>query len=47
MNLFAALRANEQQLGITTLLGCASGTKPGGGTCPTGSIANLRTIVNF
>lgn len=48
MNLFSVLRANEQQLGIATLLGCASGTPPGGvGTCPTGSTANLRSTFNF
>jgi acid phosphatase len=47
MNLFAALRAAENQLGKSHL-GCASGTPPGGvGTCPSGSTANLRSIFNF
>jgi hypothetical protein len=47
MNLFSVLRANEDQLGITEHLGCASGTKPGGGACPAGSTASLRAIFNF
>jgi len=46
MNLFAALRAAEAQLGLP-FLGCAGGTPPGGGTCPTGSTADLRSIFNF
>jgi hypothetical protein len=47
MNHFAALRAMEDQLGLTTHLGCASGTKPGGGACPSGSTADLRAIFGF
>jgi len=47
MNHFAVLRAMENALGITTYLGCASGTKPGGGTCPSGSTADVRAALNF
>jgi hypothetical protein len=48
MNLFAALRAAQQQLGLSPLLGCAGGTPPGGrGTCPPGSIADLRALFNM
>ncbi len=47
MNLFAALRASENALGINTYLGCASGTKPGGGTCPAGSTADVRSAIGF
>jgi hypothetical protein len=47
MNHFSALRAIENALGISTYLGCASGTQPGGGSCPTGSTTDLRTAFNF
>jgi acid phosphatase len=48
VNHFASLRATEEALGITTFLGCASGTPPGGtGTCPSGSTAELRQLINF
>jgi hypothetical protein len=47
MNHFAALRTMEDQLGIKTHLGCASGTAPGGGACPAGSTADLRSEFNF
>jgi hypothetical protein len=47
MNHFAALRAIENALGITTYLGCASGTKPGGGACPTGSTTDVRAALHF
>lgn len=48
MNLFSVLRTIEDQLGIATHLGCANGTPPGGiGTCPNGSMANLRNIFHF
>jgi hypothetical protein len=46
-NHFAGLRALENAFGITTYLGCAGGTKPGGGTCPAGSTADLRAALNF
>jgi phosphatidylinositol-3-phosphatase len=46
-NHFSALLATEKMLGITTYLGCASGTQPGGGACPTGSTADLRSAINF
>ena len=46
VNLFAALRGIESQLGITTHLGCASGTITNG-TCPAGSTEDLRTLFNF
>lgn len=46
-NHFAALKALESAFGVTTNLGCASGTAPGGGTCPTGSTADLRAGLNF
>jgi acid phosphatase len=48
MNLFSVLRANEEQLGIHTHLGCASGTPPGGvGTCAAGSTVDIRPVFNF
>jgi hypothetical protein len=47
MNHFAVLRATENALGITTYLGCASGTQPGGGACPAGSTADVRAALNF
>jgi hypothetical protein len=47
VNHFAALRAAEDMLGITTHLGCASGKAPGGGKCPAGSTADLRSAINF
>jgi hypothetical protein len=47
MNHFAMLRAWENALGITTFLGCASGTQPGGGSCPTGSTADVRAALNW
>jgi acid phosphatase len=47
VNLFAALRGAESQLGLA-YLGCAGGTPPGGtGSCPSGSTADLRAIFNF
>jgi acid phosphatase len=47
-NHFSVLRTVEEQLGITTFLGCAGGTPPGGtGTCPTGSTTSLRSVFNF
>ena len=42
MNHFAVLRATEQALGVDEYLGCASGTRPGGGDCPVGSTTDLR-----
>jgi hypothetical protein len=47
INHFASLRAFETALGISTYLGCASGTKPGGGTCPAGSTEDERALFNF
>lgn len=47
MNHFALLRAWENAFGITTFLGCASGTKPGGGTCPAGSTADVRAALGW
>lgn len=47
VNHFAALRAIESSLGITTYLGCASGSITGGGSCAAGSTADLRTLFNF
>ncbi len=47
MNHFAVLRSWENALGITTQLGCASGTVPGGGACPTGSTADVRGALGF
>jgi acid phosphatase len=49
MNLFAALRAAEEALGVSTHAGCASGTKPGpgGGACPMGSTADVRGAIGF
>lgn len=46
-NHFAVLRAMENALGITTYLGCASGTKPGGGACPSGSTEDVRALLGF
>jgi hypothetical protein len=48
VNHFSDLRTIEEQLGISTYLGCAGGTPPGGsGTCPTGSSTSMRGIFNF
>jgi len=47
MNHFSMLRAWENALGITTYLGCASGTQPGGGTCPAGSTTDVRAALNW
>ncbi len=47
MNHFAVLRAIENALGISTYLGCASGTQPGGGACPAGSTADVRSALGF
>jgi hypothetical protein len=48
MNHFAMLRAWEDALGITTHLGCASGTPPGGkGKCPAGSTADVRAALGW
>jgi hypothetical protein len=47
MNHFAMLRSWEDALGIATHLGCASGTQPGGGACPAGSTANVRSALNW
>ena len=47
MNHFSVLRAIESSLGISTYLGCASGTAPGGGSCPAGSTADVRSALNF
>jgi hypothetical protein len=48
MNHFSLLRAWEKALGITTFLGCAGGTPPGGiGTCPSGSTADVRAALGW
>jgi hypothetical protein len=48
MNHFAVLRAFEKALGITTYLGCASGTQPGStAACPAGSTADVRAALNW
>lgn len=47
INHFSVLRAMEDALGIPTHLGCASGTQPGGGACPTGSTADVRAAIGF
>jgi hypothetical protein len=48
MNNLAALRTTEDMLGLSTHLGCASGTAPGGvGTCPTGSSLDLRSVFHL
>jgi acid phosphatase len=48
MNHFAVLRAWEDALGITTHLGCASGTPPGGtGACPAGSTTDVRAALGW
>ncbi|MEO7111766.1 MAG: hypothetical protein ABI183_15095, partial [Polyangiaceae bacterium] len=48
MNHFAMLRAWENALGITTYLGCASGTQTGGsGACPAGSTADVRAALHW
>jgi acid phosphatase len=48
MNHFSMLRAWENALGITTYLGCASGTEPGSATaCPAGSTADVRAALNW
>ncbi|MFI5301089.1 MAG: alkaline phosphatase family protein [Polyangiales bacterium] len=47
INHFSVLRSWENALGISTYLGCASGTIPGGGACPAGSTADVRAALNF
>ncbi|MGH7283635.1 MAG: alkaline phosphatase family protein [Polyangiaceae bacterium] len=48
MNHFAMLRAWENAFGISTYLGCASGTPPGGsGTCPADSTADVRAALGW
>lgn len=47
INHFSVLRAMEKALGVQTFLGCASGTAPGGGACPTGSTADVRAALSF
>jgi hypothetical protein len=48
MNHYAVLRSFEEALGISTFLGCASGTQPGNaGACPSGSTAEVRAALNF
>jgi acid phosphatase len=47
MNHFSMLRAWENALGITSYLGCASGTAPGGGACPAGSTTDVRAALNW
>ena len=47
-NHFAMLRAWEKGFGISTYLGCASGTPPGGsGTCPADSTADVRAALGW
>lgn len=47
MNHFSVLRAMESALGISTFLGCASGTISGGATCPAGSTTDVRSAIGF
>jgi hypothetical protein len=48
LNHYAVLRAWENALGITTYLGCAGGTPPGGtGTCPPTSTADVRAALGW
>jgi hypothetical protein len=48
MNHFAMLRAWENALGISTHLGCASGTLAGdAGTCPVDSTADVRAALHW
>jgi hypothetical protein len=48
INHFSVLRSFENALGISTYLGCASGTQTGdAGTCPTGSTADVRAAIGF
>jgi chitodextrinase len=47
MNNLAALRTTEDLLGLATHLGCASGTAPGGGSCPAGSTLDLRSVFHL
>ena len=48
MNHYSVLRSFEEALGISTYLGCASGTQPGdAGACPAGSTAEVRAALNF
>ena len=48
INHFALLRAWENAFGISTYLGCASGTPPGGsGTCPADSTADVRAALGW
>ena len=48
MDHFSMLRAWENALGISTYLGCASGTLAGdAGACPADSTANVRAALNW
>jgi hypothetical protein len=47
INHFSVLRSWENALGIATYLGCASGSALGGGACPTGSTADVRSALGF
>ena len=48
MNHFAMLRAWENAFGLSTYLGCASGTQPGGsGSCPSDSTADVRAALGW
>jgi len=48
MNHFSMLRAWENALGISTYLGCASGTLAGdAGTCPADSTADVRAALHW
>jgi hypothetical protein len=48
MNHYALLRTWEKAFGISTFLGCASGTAPGGtGTCAAESTADVRAALGW
>ncbi|MEO6951541.1 MAG: alkaline phosphatase family protein [Polyangia bacterium] len=47
LNHFSVLRAMESALGISTYLGCASGSISGGATCPPGSTSDVRAAIGF
>jgi hypothetical protein len=47
MNNMAILGSTERLLNLPVTLGCASGSAPGGGSCPVGSTTDITTAVHL